>query len=219
MEQTVSSNWSIFSTELDPREFSPEIRRYASGVVSFLDRLDCYRPLLDGLPTYTPLIDAIDELRGEVDEAIDWLNDYLAGRLSYVTLSSNLKDNASAQLVDALEALSDFSLDLPARRQEEFLKFLYDDATDGNESEADQVEQCVPYLMDDAGCLSASGIDEDELINGEDVFPDAEVDAPFLHTINVLLNDTETLADRIVRDLRKHGHELNDVFVNARIVG
>lgn len=215
----VSSNWSVIRTELEPRELSPEVRYYASGVVSFLDQLDCYRLLLDGLPTYTPLTDAMDELRRELDEAIDWLNDYLAGRLSLVTLRSNLKDNASTQLVDALEALSDVSLNLPARRQEDFLKFFYEEATDGKEGKTVEIEQNAQYLMDDSGGLSVSGIDEAELTEDDDVCSGVEVDAPFLHTVNVLLNDSETLADRVVLELRRHGYELNDVFVNARIVG
>ena len=219
MKQTLSSTWSIFSTELEPRELSPEIRCYTSGIVSFLDHLDLYRSLLGGLPTYAPLTDAIDELRGEVDEAVDWLSDYLAGRLSLATLSSNLTNNASGQLVDALEALIEVSLDLPVRRQEEFLQFFCHETPPGKEDKTVEVEQIAPYLMDDTGRLSESGIEEDESTNLDDVFPDAEVDAPFLHTVNVLLNDSETLVDRIIRDLRIHGYKLNDVFINARMVG
>jgi transcriptional regulator with XRE-family HTH domain len=165
-----------------------ETRNYMLGIVSFLDKIDHYQSLLEGLPTYSPLVETLDELRDALDEAIEWLNEYMETdedddddedededesmetEMDYAALVENLRDDAASTLEEALGALSAISLNIPEE---------WKDAAD----------------------------DEDE--------DDESDDEKDVRVVIQALDDTEELSDNIVSDLREHGYHLYHVFIGA----
>jgi hypothetical protein len=185
INQMRSANWSVFSMDIATEKLPLETQNYMLGIVSFLDKIDHYQSLLKGLPTYAPLVETLDELRGALDEAIEWLNEYMETdededededesmetEMDYATLVENLKDDAASTLEDALGALSAISLNIP--------ELEWKDATDDED-------------------------EDDESDDEEDV-----------RVVIQALDDMQNLADNIASDLHEHGYDLYHVFIGA----